>query len=155
MPLELPDPELTDRLWADVLAARAAGSHATDEIDLYLAAFGLGVAATEDVARDVHDFASEQGYDDAVLVGPNTGMFLLVRGALTCQIIRGSTDAWGGVSDRWSYDSWNECVQAWILWKRKGRVGEEPNGWVRHQPSDRRREYSKVTGLVILEWTAP
>lgn len=57
-------------------------------------------------------------------------------GAQIC--ISSTLDEMSGVSDLYSYDGWLVCSDAWASWA-EGSFAGEPEGWVRHQPSNRRR----------------
>ena len=52
------------------------------------------------------------------------------------QIIRSLDDT--SVNDRWSYWTVAAALTHYLAWIDSDR--DEPNGWIRHQPSNRRRE---------------
>ena len=43
-----------------------------------------------------------------------------------------------GISDVYSYWNLTDARKAWVQWDLRNYAGE-PEGWIRHQPSDRRR----------------
>lgn len=52
--------------------------------------------------------------------------------------ISASLDEMSGISDTYSYPTIKAAWHAWVQWDFKNFVGE-PEGWIRHQPSNRRR----------------
>lgn len=150
--LTKPDPAASDAAWARVIAAREAGSTAHVEIAAYLALFGLRLAPTWEAWEKAQRLTSSEGYYTGVALDPWTGAWLVPTiGA--AQIIVGSLDATGGVSHRYSYDTATGAMDAWRLWTHCEVVDREPSGWIRHQPSNRRRELDDM-GRVVVEWVA-
>lgn len=71
------------------------------------------------------------------------------------QILRGGVTEEAGVSDRWTYPSLAAAVCALGAWWLN-EWADEPAGWIRHQPSDRRRSYDRdVPTVLVDEWVAP
>lgn len=150
--LTRPDPAASDAAWARVIAAREAGSTAHVEIAAYLALFGLRLAPTREAWVKAERLTVAEGYWRGIALDPWTGAWLLPTiGA--AQIIVGSLDAAGGVAQRYSYQTATDALDAWRQWTTAPLVAVEPDGWVRHQPSNRRRELDHE-GNVVVEWVA-
>jgi len=73
----------------------------------------------------------EQGYQVAFVVPT-------VPGAATIKI--GGLSQREGISETYYYDNLLDCMAAAAAWHETGFDGE-PQGWVRHVPSNRRRTY--------------
>lgn len=100
----------------------------------------------------VHDFCAVNGYLDAC---ERAGGVMFVHDTITAGEIgrSASTDSRDGVSDRWQYQSLVDAIMAWVR-LRTDLAAVEPTGWVRHQPSNRRRQYN-ADGTCEREWVAP
>lgn len=86
---------------------------------------------------DLMRFMIEQGYD-TVRVEPDGRLVCsLPTAAGGSQIIRGDLL---NVEDRWSYPTRDAALVAVLRWSASGAA--EPEGWIRHQPSNRRRVYA-------------
>ena len=84
--------------------------------------------------EDLETWATENGYSmvyqiDDIIVS-------LLENPFNTQIVVG--DEWG-VKERYSYSTVAEAFVAFIHWTQKECEGE-PTGWIRHQPSNRRRK---------------
>jgi hypothetical protein len=97
--------------------------------------------------------AAENGYSRWRVLDAHTGAWLTTTITGGGQILVGALHAFGGVSQRWSYTTVFDALAAWDDWVLTG-CADEPRGWVRHQPSDRRRKYDSA-GRCTAEWTAP
>jgi hypothetical protein len=98
------------------------------------------------------EFIERNGYTAAAVAGDGRVLFLCAT-IFAGQI--GLADGLGsgnGVSERWSYETMRDAAFAWRRWERAG-FEREPVGWVRHQPSNRRRSYDN--GPPFDEWVAP
>lgn len=146
----LPDPRLSDEAWARVIAARERGETAHREIAAYVRLHGLRISPTPDAYETAERIGRENQYNAATALDPYTGAWIVVTITGGAQIIAGSLDAAGGISDRWSYPTIGDAVIAWQDWLMRDLGMGEPDRWVRHQPSDRRRVYG-VDGLVSEE----
>ena len=135
----LPDRAASDAAWARVLAARDAGGTGHREIAAYVRLHGLRIMPTDDAHHAAEITTRVNGYTWGTAIDPYTGTWIVSLLMNACQIIVGDVDG-AGVAERWTY---TETGLAWVAmqrWERAGFVGE-PEGWVRHQPSDRRRTY--------------
>lgn len=63
------------------------------------------------------------------------------------QIIR-SLDNFS-VNDRWAYETVSGALTAYMNWIDHIEVMDEPTGWIRHQPSNRRRANGDPSQEVI------
>lgn len=89
---------------------------------------------------EVFKFSRENGYISGGRMPDGRYSFVLA-GVTNGQIITcDDLDPAGAVSERYSYISTVEAHFRWVSWALKDYEGE-PENWIRHQPSDRRREY--------------
>jgi hypothetical protein len=110
--------------------------------------------ATERTQLALDEFARENGYLFGRALPGERGVTFLVRSIGAGQIVVGAeASAMAGVSDRYSYPTLAGACVAFGMWEMDGWRGE-PYGWVRHQPSNRRRTYN-VAGDLVDEWVAP
>lgn len=91
------------------------------------------------------EFLTREGYIDGFVRPDGQVAFLLVTAAGQGQIGLGGRTSEAGVSDRWTFEHPMAAALAFRLWHGYG--DDEPAGWIRHQPSNRRRTYrSSLTG---------
>lgn len=79
-------------------------------------------------------------------IGQCRAMECLPGGAVA---IVASKSWWWSREDIWTFANMNDAARAWVSW---GTLEPEPNGWIRHQPSNRRRAYRSDN---IHEWVEP
>ncbi len=98
---------------------------------------------------DLAAFVMACGYEAGVDLGDGRAAFLATTVVGGSQILIGHATAEGGVAERFSYPSITAGHVAWVRWLAVDMTGE-PEGWVRHQPSDRRRSYNEDG--TVTEW---
>lgn len=102
----------------------------------------------------IEQFAHVNCYPMAAQLDDGTAVFV-TRTIFAGQIGKAEgVDRADGVIDRWSYETMAEAVRAFVVWHSNGFV-DEPLGWVRHQPSNRRRSYDNGPTDPFDEWVAP
>lgn len=148
-----PDPAVSDAAWARVIAAREAGLTGHREIAAYLILFGLRLAPDRDAYAAARKVWLDNCYVYGVPLDPFTGAWLDATITGGGQIIVGSLDASGGVAHRYSYTTLSKASEAFDRWTESACTDAEPTGWVRHQPSNRRRELTP-SGATAIEWVA-
>lgn len=88
----------------------------------------------------ISEWRDRMGYVNAWDAGGDRVVALVDTVTRGGQIVAGTRDA---VTDRWTYPTMVEAVEAIVGWLGHG-FRDEPLGWTRHQPSNRRRTYVGV-----------
>lgn len=86
-------------------------------------------------------WATENGYAAATLL-PDGRVAFVVPTFGGAQIGVGGMSTAEGVSERFSYESLFGTFVALVAWAQIDGFAGEPSGWIRHQPSNRRRRYA-------------
>lgn len=95
---------------------------------------------------NLEDWAKENGY--TVAAYRYDGKIIAVLIAMyNTQIIVGDEF---GVNERYSYPTTLKALIAFDAWKEED-FKDEPEGWIRHQPSNRRRQDGDPTKEIIRE----
>lgn len=71
-----------------------------------------------------------------VMLAPDGRIVYAIATITAGQIVRGDRFT---VDDRWTYPGVVSALVAWAVWVARDFEGE-PEDWIRHQPSNRRRE---------------
>jgi len=90
-------------------------------------------------AEELEGFLRRNGYYDGTMT--LDGGVVFIRGTAAGEAhlcVSPSTNDNDGISDIYSYPTLRDARLAWLGWDFKNFAGE-PEGWVRHQPSNRRR----------------
>lgn len=84
----------------------------------------------------LRDLLFEREHYICVAVAEDGSQLFAVRRTLTgCDIVAGCDEF--GCSEIWSYEFFTTAILAFVEWS--GNAGTEPEGWIRHMPSGRRR----------------
>jgi len=95
----------------------------------------------EELQTLVERLRVEERYD-AIRVSDDRTQIIAVRQMIFTWAICAGLDECG-FSDRWCYETATAAAMAWIKWS--GNAGTEPEGWIRHPRSARRRPGGDAT----------
>lgn len=98
------------------------------------------MTAPEPPPETIIEWRDRMGYVNAWEAGGDRVVALIDTVTGGGQIVAGTRL---GVTDRWTYPTMTEAVEAVVGWLGAG-FRDEPMGWTRHQPSNRRRTYQGV-----------
>lgn len=94
---------------------------------------------------DLHNFLTHNRYACATRLPNNTIAFVHPSTYGQAQLgISPDANPNSGVTDRYTYRSLSAAIAALAAWEHRGFLGE-PQGWHRHQPSNRRRTHGDAT----------
>ncbi len=96
--------------------------------------------------EDLNKWAKENGYLEAA-VRPDGKIVAVLAGIANGQIIVGDEF---GVEERYSYPDLSYAIAHYTVWEHLG-FPDEPMGWIRHQPSNRRREGGDPSKEIVRE----
>jgi hypothetical protein len=84
----------------------------------------------------IDEWGKKNGYLSTLMQSGDHKLIAVLRTISGAQIIRGDQKT---VEERWSYETTEAALAAFARWVEEWTPDNEPEGWVRHQPSNRRR----------------